>query len=111
MLQLLGAMGDLTDDRLPLNSPLYLFPTKDAHVPLKGWAEEHGLSSRACDLQQLGRRVLASAVSVAVVTDCVLAWLAFPLLQKSSTSAVRKDSARPTLARSMALARIMQSMA
>ena len=54
--QLLGAMGDLTDDRLPLNSPLYLFPTKDAHVPLKGWAEEHGLSSRACDLLQLGGR-------------------------------------------------------
>ena len=47
VLQLLGAMGDLTDDRLPLNSPLYLFPTSDAHVPLKGWAEERGLSSRA----------------------------------------------------------------
>jgi hypothetical protein len=44
--QLLGAMGDLTDDRLPLNSPLYLFPTEDAHVPLKGFAEQRGLSSR-----------------------------------------------------------------
>lgn len=48
--QLLGAMGDLTDDGLPLNSPLYLFPTDDAHVPLKAWAEERGLISRASSL-------------------------------------------------------------
>jgi hypothetical protein len=40
-------MGDLTEDGLPLNSPLYLFPTDEALVPLKQWAEEHGLSSSA----------------------------------------------------------------
>ena len=44
--QMLGAMGDLTDDGLPLTSPLYLFPTDDAHVPLKGWAEARGMTSR-----------------------------------------------------------------
>lgn len=37
--QLLGAIGDGEDDGLPRNSPLYLFPTKDTHVPLKAWAE------------------------------------------------------------------------
>ena len=44
---MLGVMGDLTDDGMPLNSPLYLFPTDDAHVPLKAWAEERGMTSRA----------------------------------------------------------------
>ena len=40
--QLLGAMGDQTTDvydGLPRNSPLYLFPTEEAHVPLKAWAD------------------------------------------------------------------------
>ncbi len=37
--QLLGAIADGEDDGLPRNSPLYLFPTKDTHVPLKAWAE------------------------------------------------------------------------
>lgn len=37
--QLLGAIADGEDDGLPRNSPLYLFPTKATHVPLKAWAE------------------------------------------------------------------------
>ena len=40
--QLLGHMGDLSEDGLPRNSPLYLFPQNDEQVPLKTWAEAHG---------------------------------------------------------------------
>ena len=33
-------MGDLSEDGMPLNSPLYLFPQTEEQVPLKAWAEE-----------------------------------------------------------------------